>query len=135
MDLERITITIERDLVERLDALIAHAGLGNRSEAIRDLVRKRLIEQDLATDRTPAVGALALVYDHEKRELADRLLAAGHEHHEAMLATLHVHLDDRHCLEVVAMRGRAGELRHIADHMRGMKGVTHGELVLTKVGP
>ncbi len=131
MELERITIAIEKDLVDRLDEIVARSGSGNRSEAIRDLIRKRVLEESAATERRTAVGTVTLVYDHEKRELADRLLDAGHAHHGEILATLHVHLDERHCLEVVAMRGKVRELRHIAGHMLGMKGVKHGELVLS----
>lgn len=131
MELERVTITVEEDLLARFDALIEQAGLGNRSEAIRDLIRKRLGEEELAKDRARAVGTLTLVYDHARRDLSDRLVAAGHDHHEQMLATLHVHLDHDRCLEVIAMKGRVGELRHLAEHLRGIKGVLHGELVLT----
>jgi CopG family transcriptional regulator, nickel-responsive regulator len=134
MDLERVTITMERELVEKLDRMIERSGQANRSEAIRDLVRKRLIEESLASERKNAVATVTLVYDHERRELADRLLEAGHEHHGEVLATMHVHLDERHCLEVVALKGRAGAIRHIANHLIGMKGVIHGELFQSTAG-
>lgn len=132
MELERITIAIEKDLVDRLDEIVARSGSGNRSETIRDLIRKRVLDEaSPGAERRTAVGTVTLVYDHEKRELADRLLDAGHAHHGEILATLHVHLDERHCLEVVAMRGKVRELRHIAEHILGMKGVKHGQLVLS----
>ena len=133
MELERVTITIEKELLDGLDALIERTGLGNRSEAIRDLVRRRLVEESVASDRKSAVGTVTLVYDHSRRDRPDRLVDAGHDHHHEILSTLHVHLDEHHCLEVVAMRGRAGELRHIASHLLGMKGVLHGELVMTSI--
>jgi CopG family nickel-responsive transcriptional regulator len=77
------------------------------------------------------VASLTLVYDHEQRELADRLVEAGHHHHARVLATLHVHLDDTLCLELQALRGRPSELRRFAEYLVGLKGVKHGELVIS----
>ena len=130
-ELERVSLAIERELIERFDKLLERSGHKNRSEAIRDLVRNRVVEEDWAAGAGETVGTVTLVYDHTKRDLADRLLEAGHEHHGQVLATMHVHLDDTNCLEVIAMRGRPKELRHIADHLIGMKGVRHGKLVMS----
>jgi CopG family nickel-responsive transcriptional regulator len=134
MELERISLAIEKDLIGRFDALVARAGKGNRSEAIRDLIRNRLIEDVWERGRKDAVASLTLVYDHGKRELADRLVDAGHEHHHEVLATLHVHLDHDLCLEVMALRGKPADLRHIAEHLIGLKGVKHGQLVMSSAG-
>jgi CopG family nickel-responsive transcriptional regulator len=130
-DLERVSLAIEKDLIERFDALIARDGKANRSEAIRDLIRARLIEEEVSSGRGETVASVTIVYDHQRRELADRLLTAGHDHHKAVLASMHVHLDEVNCLEVVALRGKAKDVRHLAEHMIGMKGVKHGKLVLT----
>jgi CopG family nickel-responsive transcriptional regulator len=130
-DLERVSLAIEKDLIERFDALIARDGKANRSEAIRDLIRARLIEEEVSAGRGETVASLTIVYDHQRRDLADRLLTAGHDHHKAVLASMHVHLDEVNCLEVVALRGKAKDVRHLAEHMIGMKGVKHGKLVLT----
>lgn len=129
MDLERISLAVERDLIERFDALAARAGKRNRSEAIRDLIRKRLVEEEWERGRKEAVASLTLVYDHGKRELADRLVEAGHEHHHRVLATMHVHLDRELCLEVLALRGKPADLRRLAERLIGLKGVKHGQLV------
>ncbi|MCE5245958.1 MAG: nickel-responsive transcriptional regulator NikR [Candidatus Polarisedimenticolia bacterium] len=131
MELERISLAIDGDLVQRFDRLVERSGAANRSEAIRDLIRRRLVEEEWKDDRRPVVGTLTLVYDHEKRELADKLLETGHEHHDEILATLHVHLDESRCLEVMALRGRPSRLREIADLLSGMKGVMHGQLVMS----
>lgn len=131
MELERISLAIERDLIERFDALVGRAGKGNRSEAIRDLIRKRLVEEEWERSKKDAVASLTLVYDHGKRELADRLVDAGHEHYQQVLATLHVHLDHDLCLEVMALRGKPTDLRRIAEHLIGLKGVKHGQLVMS----
>jgi CopG family nickel-responsive transcriptional regulator len=130
-DLERVSLAIEKDLIERFDALIARDGKANRSEAIRDLIRARLIEQEAAVERGEMVASVTIVYDHHKRELADRLVSVGHDHHKAVLASMHVHLDEVNCLEVVALRGKARDVRQLAEHLIGMKGVKHGKLVLT----
>ena len=130
-ELERVSLAIEKDLIERFDALIARDGKANRSEAIRDLIRARLVEQEVAVERGEAVASVTILYDHHKRELAERLVSAGHDHHKAVLASMHVHLDDVNCLEVVALRGKAKDVRHLAEHLIGMKGVKHGKLVLT----
>jgi CopG family nickel-responsive transcriptional regulator len=131
MDLERISLAIEKDLIARFDALVARAGRGNRSEAVRDLIRRRLVEEEWEQGRKEAVASLTLVYDHGKRDLADRLVEAGHEHHHEVLATMHVHLDHDLCLEIMALRGKPSDLRHLAGFLIGLKGVKHGELVMS----
>lgn len=130
-ELERVSLAIEKQLIERFDALVARDGKANRSEAIRDLIRSRLIEEDVAAGKGQVVATVTIVYDHHKRELAERLVSAGHSHHEHVLASMHVHLDERNCLEVTALRGRMKDVRHLAEHMIGMKGVKHGKLVLS----
>ena len=130
MDLERVSLAIEKELLRRFDALLKRGNLGNRSEAVRDLIRSRLVEDELGGDGE-VVGTLTLVYDHGQRELTERLVEAGHHHHARVLSTLHVHLDDELCLEVRALRGTHAELRHLADHILGLKGVKHGQLVVS----
>ena len=131
MDLERVSLAIEKTLLRRFDRLLDKRGLGNRSEAIRDLIRRRLVEEEALAGRGEAVASLTLVYDHEQRELSDRLIASGHHHKARVLSSMHVHLDDRMCLEVIALRGTPAELRHFADHLIGLKGVKHGQLVMS----
>ena len=130
-DLERVSLAIEKSLIEQFDALVERDGKANRSEAIRDLIRNRLIEEEVAAARNEVVGTVTIVYNHHKRDLADKLTATGHDHHHHVLASLHVHLDADNCLEVVALRGKSKDVRHLAEHLIGMKGVKHGKLVLT----
>jgi CopG family nickel-responsive transcriptional regulator len=134
-NLSRIGVAIDADLLQQFDHLIAERGYGSRSEAFRDMVRDALIIQAAAADETPVVGTITLVYDHHQRMLSDRLTAAQHESHHAMLSTLHVHLDHDNCLEVVVVRGPAGEVRRVADTLIAMKGVKHGRLTLTSAEP
>jgi len=130
----RISIAIENELLEDFDELLERQRLGNRSEAIRDLVRRRLIEDRIEREEGEAVASLTLLYDHEQRELAERLVGAGHAHHARVLSTLHVHLDQRLCLEVQVLQGEPAMLRQYADQLIGLRGVKHGELVLSSAG-
>jgi CopG family nickel-responsive transcriptional regulator len=129
--LSRIGVSIDSELLEQFDTLIGGRGYGSRSEAFRDLIRDALINQAAGSDDSSVVGTITLVYDHHQRMLNDRLTAVQHEFHHSMLSTLHVHLDHDNCLEVVVVRGRAGDVRHIADALVSMKGVKHGRLTLT----
>lgn len=132
MDLERISLAIEPDLLRKFDRLLSRSGVPNRSEAVRDLIRKRLVEEDEDPD-AEAAATLTLVYDHDTRELADRLVEIGHEHHANILSTLHVHLGHDLCLEVMALRGRRRDLRRLATQVLGLKGVLHGGLVASSL--
>jgi CopG family nickel-responsive transcriptional regulator len=129
--MQRVTITIDDELMAELDLLIAARGYQNRSEAIRDLARVGL--QQAAVKSRPdqdCVAALVYVYDHTRRELPKRLTDAFHTHHQLSVATLHIHLDHESCLEVTVLRGKLGSVRHFADHVIAERGVRHGQLVV-----
>ncbi|MDY6849091.1 MAG: nickel-responsive transcriptional regulator NikR [Geoalkalibacter sp.] len=130
----RFGISIDGRLLQQFDDLIESKGYDNRSEAIRDLIRNALVEQQWSGDDEETVGTVTLVYDHHTRDLADRLTEHQHSHHEAVISTLHVHLDAHHCLEVVVVKGRTSEVRRLADELIGTKGVKHGKLVTSTTG-
>lgn len=128
--MQRVTITLDDDLMAEIDAFMSARGYGNRSEAIRDLVRAGFGELGSGgDDDRPCVAALVYVFDHERRDLARRLTNAHHDHHDLSLATTHVHLDAETCMEVALLRGAVGEVRHFADHVMAERGVRHGRLV------
>ncbi len=105
--MERITATLDEDLVEELDRFQKDRGYQNRSEALRDLVRAGLQEATQENESGGAcIGALVYVYDHEVRTLAKRLTITQHDHHDLSVATLHVHLDHHSCLEVAPVARR-----------------------------
>lgn len=132
---ERVSLAIEPELLNRFDELIERTG-GNRSETVRDLIRSRLIEEEWDSSvRGDAVATITLVYDHSKRDLADQILEVGHDNHDAILASMHVHLDHHNCLEVIALRGKPKAIRAIADSLIAMKGVKHGKVVLSSADP
>jgi len=130
----RFGVSTDERLLEKFDALIAEKGYVNRSEAVRDLIRNTLVEDQWADTEADAVGTVTLVYDHHATDLSDKLTEQQHSHHEEILSTLHIHLDTHHCLEVIVLRGRAGEIKRIADALIGTKGVKHGKFVATTTG-
>jgi CopG family nickel-responsive transcriptional regulator len=132
-DLERLSFSLERPLLERLERLREEAGYGNRSELLRDMIRGRLVDRAWELDGE-AVGTITLVYDHHARRLNERLTELQHDHHEVILATTHVHLDHHHCVEVILVRGRAGRIRAIADALGKQKGVLHAGLSMSSTG-
>jgi CopG family transcriptional regulator, nickel-responsive regulator len=131
--LSRTGVSIEQDLLEQFDRLIADRGYKNRSEALRDLMRESLISEAV-DDNKVVVATLTMVYDHHLPTLSQKLTETQHHAHGKVLAATHVHLDDVYCLEVIIMKGRSKEIRSLADGMLSLRGVKHGKLVLTSTG-
>ncbi len=133
--MERVTITIDAELLAFVDALSTAKGYGSRSEAIRDILRKAAESERQSDPAAPCFATLAYVYDHETRDLARRLTNQQHDHHDLSIATLHVHLDRHECLEVAVLRGASGDVRSFADGVISQRGVRHGQLHLLPDAP
>ncbi len=132
-ELCRIGVAIDEELLGQFDGLLERKGYPNRSEGFRDLIRDALVREETTDPDRDAVGTLTLVYDHHVRQLADKLTDLQHDHYREIISTLHVHMDHHNCLEVLVLRGRAGNVRQIADKLISTKGVKHGQLTLTTV--
>jgi CopG family nickel-responsive transcriptional regulator len=131
-DLTRISISLESALLSAFDRSNEAKGYPTRSEAIRDLIRDRLIREESGANASgEQVAVVTLVYDHHARELAARLIDKQHHHHDLVVSSLHVHLGERHCLEVSVLRGPAHEVRHLGEELLSTKGVLHGEITYT----
>jgi len=130
----RFGVSLDEALLKRFDRLIARKGYANRSEAIRDLIREAFVREQWDSGTGEAVGTITLVYDHDTRDLADKLTDLQHAHFETIVSTLHVHLDAHHCLEVLVLRGKAADLKRIADRLIGTRGVKHGTFSATAEG-
>jgi len=129
MELARFGVSIEEDLLADFDRLIRAKGYANRSEAIRALIRALLLDTRVEEDPgAEVIGTLTLVYDHHSGELASRLTELQHRHHRAIVSTMHVHIDEHRCLEVLVVRGSAREVRRIGDSLVGTRGVHQGRL-------
>lgn len=127
--MERITMSVDADLAAGFDELIASRGYSNRSEAMRDLLRREIEAHRVKyRPRTQCVASLSYVYNHHLRDLAERLTAAQHAHHDLVVATTHVHLDHEHCLENAFLKGSTAAVRAFADKILAERGVAHGQL-------
>jgi CopG family nickel-responsive transcriptional regulator len=130
-DLTRISISLEGALLEAFDRSIQSRGYATRSEAIRDLIRDRLVREEGERAAGEQVAVVTLVYDHHARELAARLIDKQHHHHELVVSSLHVHLGARHCLEVSVLRGPGEKVRHLGEELLATRGVLHGDIRYT----
>jgi CopG family nickel-responsive transcriptional regulator len=130
----RFGVSIDNGLLKKFDRLILGKGYGSRSEAIRDLIRDRLVQEEWKQGSKETVGTITLVYNHHTRELADHLTHMQHDHHQSIISSMHVHMDAHNCLEVLVVKGKASRIKKIADQLIGTKGVKHGKLTLTTEG-
>lgn len=134
-DLVRFSVAMPEELLMNFDQLVARRGLAkNRSEVVRDLVRDALVEEKCATPGAVVMGTLTIVYDHHSNDLQEKLHNIQHDYFEYIISTMHVHVDQHMCLEVIVMRGETGLVQDIANLILGTKGVQNGRLVLTTTG-
>jgi len=132
-ELVRFGISLENNLLKDFDKLIDVKDYPNRSEAIRDLIRNSLVEDEWKNKKDVA-GSIVLVYDHHKRELMDLVVDIQHEYQDMIIASQHAHLDHHNCLEVIIVKGKSDKIKSLSDRLRAVKGVKHGSLTLTTLG-
>jgi len=130
MQLKRFGVSLEQDLYSELDRLVQKHAFPNRSQAIRFLIKKYSVEDEWDGNQEVA-GAVVLVYDHHKRDLQTKSTDVQHNFHHLILSVQHVHLDHHNCLETIAVKGKAKDLKNLANSLIAIKGVKHGELVMT----
>jgi len=130
MNIKRFGVSLEDELLHALDEFAAKNKFPNRSQVIRHLIRKNLVIQQWEGNQEVA-GAIVLVYDHHKRDLQHNSTHIQHDFHDLILSVQHVHLDHHHCLETIAVKGKADRLKDLANQLIGLKGIFHGELVMS----
>lgn len=130
----RFGVSLDSDLLEKFDALCDDRCYQTRSEAIRDLIRNTLVQQEWEDTDREIAGTLTIVYDHHKSDLAQRLTEIQHDHHGIIITSLHVHLDHHNCLEVLVLKGPGADVRSLSQRLISTKGVKHGKLSLTTTG-
>ncbi len=130
----RFGVSLDQGLLASFDKLCKRNGYANRSEAIRDLIRKALVEDEWTRPEEQGAGTLTLVYDHHQSDISKRLMAIQHDDHDCIVATLHVHLDHHNCLEVLVLKAEAERVRDLANRLLSTRGVKHGALSLTTTG-
>jgi CopG family nickel-responsive transcriptional regulator len=129
----RFGVSIEKELLKKFDDLIKKEQYSNRSEAIRDLIRKTLVKKEWET-KAIVIGNISLVYDHHKRELVEKLLEIQHNFHSLVISTQHIHVDHNNCFEVVIVKGKAEQVRKLAQKMQSEKGVKYLNLSMSTTG-
>ncbi len=130
MQVSRFGVSLEEHLLKALDSLVQKNHYPNRSQAIRFLIQKNLVEDKWKENKVVA-GAIVIVYDHHKRELNSKLMDIQHDYHDLILSVQHVHLDHDNCLETIALKGKAKKLEELTDKIITIKGIKHGQLVMT----
>jgi len=128
----RFGVSIEPDLLKKFDKVIKKEGYKNRSEKIRDMIRKDIVVEHSKNPNAKAVGTLTMIYDHHTGNLTNELLNLQHDHTSEILSTTHIHIDHHNCLEVLVLKGKTGNIQKLADNIKALKGIKHGELVITQ---
>jgi CopG family nickel-responsive transcriptional regulator len=131
---ERVGVSLEKELLTAFDELISQQGYQSRSEAIRDLIRQQLSSRRLQNEKAQAIAAVVLVYDHHSTALMERLTDLQHSHLLQTISSLHVHLGHHDCLEVIVLKGKVGEINKMADMLISIKGVKLGKVNLLPAG-
>ncbi|WP_049686272.1 nickel-responsive transcriptional regulator NikR [Thermoanaerobacter kivui] len=133
-EITRFGVSMESKLLYQFDELIKKKNYNNRSEAIRDLIRDFIVENQWEAEDVETMGTITYVFNHEMREISDKLTDIQHKHYKNIISTMHVHLDEHNCLEVMVVKGTSKEIIKIADEIISTKGVKHGKLAMTTTG-
>ncbi len=132
-ELTRLSFSIEKPLLEQLEKLRKDSKYANRSEFIRDMIRQQLVGRQWQDDRE-TLGTVTLLYNHDLHKLSEKLTDLQHHHHQSILVSTHVHMDKHLCAEVLLVKGRASQIRRLANLLRQQKGVLHGALSISSTG-
>jgi len=131
--LKRFSISLEESLLEEFDRYILGHHYDNRSEAIRDLIRKALVRREWAADKA-VMGVITLVFDHHQPKLQERVTEVQHDFHHHIVSSTHVHMDHDNCMEVIIVRGKAGEIQELASRLIALRGIRDGNLAMSSTG-
>ena len=131
--LKRFSISLENNLLSSFDRYIKAQSYNNRSEAIRDLIRKALVKQEWVSD-SKVMGVITLVYDHHQHQLQEKVTEVQHDYHHHIVSSTHVHMDHNNCLEVIIVKGKAQEVQDLADRLIALRGVRDGNLAMSSTG-
>ena len=126
----RFGVSIELELLKEFDKKIKNEGYTNRSEAIRDIIRKNLIMEKIKDPNLTVIGTLTIIYNHHDGNLTEKLLDIQHSQHQDVLTTTHIHIDHYNCLEVLVLKGKVQNVVNFSDNIKSLKGIKHGELVI-----
>lgn len=131
--MKRFGVSMESELLSKLDNLMEEKGYANRSEILRDLVREKLTEKEWKSGKSETIGTLTLVYDHH-HHLQEKLTDLQHDYHKNILSTTHIHMDEHNCLEILILKGKGKTIQQIANKLIATKGVKIGKLSAASTG-
>ncbi|MHC4637040.1 MAG: nickel-responsive transcriptional regulator NikR [Planctomycetota bacterium] len=131
---ERVGVSLDKKLLSMFDKLIRKQGYSNRSEAVRDLIRNRLSEEELASPTSQATAGIFLIYDHHATKLSQKLIDLQHNHLLHVIASTHVHLDHHNCLEVIILKGKVKEIEKLGNNIASLKGVKLSRVNIMTIG-
>ncbi len=128
-ELMRIGVSLPDNLLTRFDDILAKRGYSSRSEGIRDAIRSYIRYYEWTSEvKGGRVGVISLTYNHHQRGLVDALADIQHKHLDVIRSSLHVHVDEETCLEVIVLQGDVSEVKAVAEGLMALKGVQHLKL-------
>lgn len=130
----RFGVSLDAGLLERFDKLCEKRQYQTRSEAIRDLIRKDLVEEEWSDQDQEVTGTLTLVYNHHHSDLARKMTEIQHQALDIVISTLHVHIDAHNCMEVLVLRGPVKNIKDIGERLTSIRGIKHGNLGFSTTG-
>lgn len=133
-DLSRIGVSLPENLLSKFDSIINKRGYSSRSEGIRDAIRSYITYYEWMNDvEGQRQGVITMVYDHDQRGLLEAVTEIQHENRNIIQSSIHSHLTDDRCMEVVMVRGEGAQLRTLAEHLMALKGVESVKLTTIKI--
>ena len=132
-ELSRIGISLPKHLLDQFDQIINYRGYSSRSEGIRDAIRSYIQYYKWMADvKGERQGVITMIYDHDQRGLLVLLTDIQHEFKGIIQASLHSHVTESRCLEVILLRGDGTQLKSLAERLMSQKGVE--SVKLTTIG-
>lgn len=129
----RFGVSVEEDLLENFDKIIKNKGYNSRSEAIRDLMRDYIIKEKWNIKSEKVAGSISLIYEHDVYGLSEKLTDIQHHYHDVIISTLHVHLDEKNCMEVILVRGKVEKIKKLYNEISSLKWVRHTNISITDI--
>ena len=132
MAVTRFGVSLEEDLLKALDEYVKENAFANRSQALRFLVEKNLVEKKWQCDNLVA-GAITLVYNFHKKDVRSKLMDIQANYQDVVLSSQYYHITEVNCLEIIAVQGPSFKLTKLSDQLIAVKGIQHGKLAMSKV--
>ena len=132
-DLVRFGVSLDGELLKKFDDHIKQHSYSNRSSALADIIREKLIEQEWQSNEI-VTGVITMVFDHHQRGLANLLTNIQHDRHGLIISSQHIHLDHDNCFEIIVVKGRATVLNQLCNDLKAPKGVKYARLNLATTG-